>query len=155
MTDLFLRNADWLITVDSERRIFTDGAVAIEGGRVVAVGKTRDLEAAHGSARRVVSARGKVVLPGLIDCHIHTAFQLSRGLADEVSAAKFLFERMYPYEGLLTEEDNYWSAKLCSLELLRNGVTTFIDAGNYYPQQTARAVGESGQRCVVDRKSVV
>jgi 5-methylthioadenosine/S-adenosylhomocysteine deaminase len=154
MTDLFIHNADWLITVDGERRIFRDGAVAVEGDRITAVGKTKDLEGAHSSARRLMDARGKVVLPGLIDCHIHTAFQLARGLADEVSAAKFLFERMYPYEGLLEEEENYWSAKLCVLELLRNGVTTFIDAGNYFPEQTARAAGETGMRCVVAKSAM-
>src|SRR3970040_459836 len=103
MTDLFLHSADWLITVDGERRMFRDGALAIEGDRLVAVGKTKDLEQEHSSARQVMDARGKVVLPGLIDCHIHTSFQLARGLADEVSAAKFLFERMYPYEGVLEE----------------------------------------------------
>ena len=102
MTDIFIRNADWLITVDPERRMFRDGAVAIQGDRIVAIGKTKDLEPQHTSARRVINARDKVVLPGLIDSHIHTAFQLSRGLADEVSAQKFLFERMYPYEGLLS-----------------------------------------------------
>src|SRR5579885_2312817 len=154
MPDIFLRNAAWVITVDPQRRIFSDGAVAIDGGRIVAVGKTRDLEAAYSSAARVIDARNKVVLPGLIDCHIHTAFQLARGLADEVSAQKFLFERMYPYEGLLDEEENYWSASLCVLELLRNGVTTFIDAGNYYPAQTARAAGDAGMRCVVARSGM-
>jgi 5-methylthioadenosine/S-adenosylhomocysteine deaminase len=154
MTDLFIHSADWLITVDGERRMFRDGAVAVEGDRIVAVGKTKDLELAHSSARQVIDAKGKVVLPGLIDCHIHTSFQLARGLADEVSAAKFLFERMYPYEGLLEEEENYWSAKLCVLELLRNGVTTFIDAGNYFPEQTARAAGETGLRCVVSKSAM-
>jgi len=154
MTDIFLRNADWLLTVDPQRRILTDGAVAIQADRIVAVGKTQDLEPQHGSAHHVLSARGKVVLPGLIDCHIHTSFQLARGLADEVSAQRFLFERMYPYEGLLEEEENYWSAKLCVLELLRNGVTAFIDAGNYFPDQTAKAVGEAGIRCVVAKSGM-
>jgi len=147
MADIFIRNVDWLVTVDGDRRIFTDGALVIQGDRIIAVGKTYDLEAEHASSRHIIDGRGKVVLPGLIDAHIHTAFQLSRGLADEVSAQKFLFERMYPYEGLLTEEESYWSAMLCVLELLRNGVTTFIDAGNYQPHQTARVAGEAGVRC--------
>jgi 5-methylthioadenosine/S-adenosylhomocysteine deaminase len=154
MADIFIRDADWLITVDHDRRILRSGAIAIEGDRIAAVGKTADLEPRFGSAALVISARGKVVLPGLIDSHIHTAFQLSRGLADEVSAAKFLFERMYPYEGLLTEEESYWSAQLCILELLRNGVTTFIDAGNYHPQETIRAVGEAGVRCVIAKSNL-
>ncbi|MBI2821707.1 MAG: amidohydrolase [Acidobacteria bacterium] len=154
MTDILICNADWLVTVDPQRRIFCDGALAIQDDRIVAVGKTRELQAEYSPARRVIDARHKVVLPGLIDAHIHTAFQLSRGLADEVSAAKFLFERMYPYEGLLNEEESYWGAKLCVLELLCNGVTTFIDAGNYQPGQTVRAVGEAGMRCVVAKSAL-
>ena len=154
MADIFIRNVDWLVTVDGDRRIFTDGALVIQGDRIIAVGKTYDLEAEHASSRHIIDGRGKVVLPGLIDAHIHTAFQLSRGLADEVSAQKFLFERMYPYEGLLTEEESYWSAMLCVLELLRNGVTTFIDAGNYQPHQTARVAGEAGVRCIIAKSAL-
>jgi len=154
MADIFICNVDWLVTVDANRRIFTDGALAIQGDRIIALGKTHDLEAEHASSRHIIDGRGKVVLPGLIDAHIHTAFQLSRGLADEVSAQKFLFERMYPYEGLLTEEESYWSAMLCVLELLRNGVTTFIDAGNYQPHQTARVAGEVGVRCIIAKSAL-
>jgi 5-methylthioadenosine/S-adenosylhomocysteine deaminase len=154
VADLLIRNADWLITVDPQRRIFTDGAVAIQGDRIAAIGKTQDLEPLYASSRRTMDARGKVILPGLIDCHIHTSFQFARGLADEVSAQKFLFERMYPYEGLLDKEENYWSGKLCALELLRNGVTTFIDAGNYFPEQTARVAGEAGMRCVIAKSAM-
>ena len=154
MSTLLIRHADWLITVDSDRRIFTDGALAVRDDRIDCVGKTADVEKVLPHADRVIDARGKVVLPGLVDAHIHTSFQLSRGLADGVSAAAFLFERMYPYEGLLDEEESYWSAMLCILELLRNGVTTFIDAGNYHPEQTARASGEAGVRCVVARSAL-
>ncbi len=154
MTDIFIRDADWMITVDAQRRIITSGAIAIRDGQIVAIGKTKDLEPQHALARRVIDARGKVALHGLIDGHMHSAFHLSRGLADGVSAQKFLFERMYPYEGLLTEEESYWSAMLCVLELLRNGVTTFIDAGTYHPHQTAKAVGEVGIRCIVAKSAL-
>jgi 5-methylthioadenosine/S-adenosylhomocysteine deaminase len=150
--DLRVDGADWLITVDAGRRIIRDGAVAIAGGRVVAVGKTAEVAAAHPAAR-VLSARGKVVTPGLVDSHIHTTFQLSRGLADEVGSKRFLFERMYPYEAALTPADAWASVRLCVLELLRNGVTTFIDAGNYQPEMTAEVAGTAGMRCVVARST--
>jgi 5-methylthioadenosine/S-adenosylhomocysteine deaminase len=150
--DLRIDNADWMLTLDAGRRIVTDGAVAVAGGGIVAVGKTADVAAAY-PARRVISARGKVLTPGLIDSHIHTTFQMSRGLADEVGSKRFLFERMYPYEGALDEADALASIRLCVLELLRNGVTTFIDAGNYQPHLTAGVAGEAGLRCVVARSS--
>lgn len=152
MADLRVDNADWLLTLDRERRVIRDGASAVTGGRIVAVGKTADVVAAH-PAPRVISARGKVVTPGLIDSHIHTTFQMSRGLADEVGSRQFLFERMYPYEAALDEADALVSIRLCVLELLRNGVTTFIDAGNYEPHLTAEVAGMGGMRCVVARST--
>ncbi len=152
MTDLRIEEADWILTVDKDRRIIRDGAIDIAGGRIAAVGKSAEMRA-RGPARSTISARGMVVTPGLIDSHIHTTFQMSRGLADEVGSRKFLFERMYPYEGALDEEDARVSIELCVLELLRNGVTSFIDAGNYQPQITAEVVGRAGMRCVVARSS--
>jgi 5-methylthioadenosine/S-adenosylhomocysteine deaminase len=151
--DLLIANADWLISMDPRRQVFRDGAVAIRGDRIVAVGKHADI-AVRFEPERVIDARQRVVLPGLVDAHIHTAFHLSRGLADEVSSQKFLFERMYPYEGLLDEDESYWSAALCVLELLRNGVTTFIDPGNYLPHQSVKAAGEAGLRCILSRSTL-
>src|SRR3990172_3661244 len=143
MADLRIDNADWLLTLDRDRRILRDGAVAVADGRVIAVGKTDDVAPAH-PAPRVISARGRVVTPGLVDSHIHTTFQMSRGLADEVGSKRFLFERMYPYEAALDEADALASIRLCVLELLTNGVTTFIDAGNYQPRLTAEGAGAAG-----------
>jgi 5-methylthioadenosine/S-adenosylhomocysteine deaminase len=150
--DLRVDGADWLLTVDRERRIVRDGAVAVRDGTIVAVGRTAELAAAH-PARRVISARGMVVTPGLVDSHIHTTFQMSRGLADEVGSKRFLFERMYPYEAALDEDDARVSIELCVLELVRHGVTTFIDAGNYQPHVTAEVAGRAGVRCVVARST--
>lgn len=152
MADLRLDHIDWLLTMDRERRILRDAAVAVENGRIVAVGPTAAVAAAH-PARRVLSGRGRVATPGLIDSHIHTTFHLSRGLADEVGSRRFLFERMYPYEAALEEGDAEAAVRLCVLELLQNGVTTFIDAGNYHPHLTARVAAEAGLRCVVARST--
>jgi 5-methylthioadenosine/S-adenosylhomocysteine deaminase len=152
MIDLRIEQADWLLTVDNHRRIIRDAAVDIEAGRIAAVGKTAEIRT-RGPALNTIDARGMVVTPGLVDSHIHTTFQMSRGLADEVGSRKFLFERMYPYEGALDEDDARVSIELCVLELLRAGVTTFIDAGNYQPQITAEVVGRAGMRCVVARSS--
>lgn len=151
--DLLVAHADWLISMDPQRRIFRDGAVAVRGSQIVEVGKHAEVAARY-EAQRTIDASHHVVAPGLIDAHIHTAFHLSRGLADEVGSQRFLFERMYPYEGILGEEESYWSAALCVLELLRNGVTTFVDPGNYLPHQSLRAVGEAGLRCVMSKSTL-
>jgi 5-methylthioadenosine/S-adenosylhomocysteine deaminase len=150
MGTLLIANADWVVTMDRERRILRDGAVAIADDRIVAVGKTA--EVARGfAAERTISAAGKLVMPGLIDTHVHNTQQLGRGLADECDVAKHLLERLYGYEKVMNPDDAYLAARACQLELIRAGTTCFIDPGSYYPEETARALGESGLRGIVAR----
>lgn len=150
--DVLVEHIDWLITVDGERRVIRDASVAIDGGRFVAVGTAADLQD-RVEARSRLDASGTVGAPGFVDCHLHSSFQLSRGLADEVNAQSFLFDRMYPYEGAMTEEDVYDSARLAAWELLRHGVTTFVDPGNYHPGSTVRACREVGIRVFAARST--
>lgn len=151
--DILLKNADWLITMNQERTIIQDGALAIRQDRIVEVGKSGDLANKY-EASQEMDCTDNVVLPGMIDAHLHSAFQMSRGLADEVGEQAFLFERMYPYEGCMDGEDTYWSATLCALELLKHGVTCFIDPGNYEIDQTAKAVEKAGMRCALSKSSL-
>lgn len=150
--DLVVTNIDWLITVDPGRRIIRDAAIAVRGGKIVAIAKSADI-AKEFTAGRVVDARGTVATPGFIDCHLHSSFQLSRGLADEANAQAFLFERMYPYEAALDGEDVKLSATLAAAELLRHGVTCFIDPGNYHPEASVEGIMATGIRAVVSRSS--
>jgi 5-methylthioadenosine/S-adenosylhomocysteine deaminase len=152
MADLLLRDIDWLITVDSGRRIFRDGAVAVADGRIAAVGKTADLARSYPGAK-AMSCSGMVMTPGLIDCHLHSSFQLSRGLADEANAQSFLFDRMYPYEAALEAEDVRVSALFAASELLRHGVTCFLDPGNYQPEASVEGALATGIRMFVSRSS--
>jgi 5-methylthioadenosine/S-adenosylhomocysteine deaminase len=64
-----------VVTIDPERRIIEDGGVAIEAGRIVAVGKADDLGQRY-RAREMIDCRGKAVLPGLIDAHGHGGHSL-------------------------------------------------------------------------------
>ena len=91
--------------------------------------------------------------PGFVDCHLHSSFQLSRGLADEANAQSFLFDRMYPYEAALDAEDVRLSATLAAAELLKHGVTCFVDPGNYHPEASVEGVMSTGIRCIVSRSS--
>jgi 5-methylthioadenosine/S-adenosylhomocysteine deaminase len=150
--DLVITGIDWLITVDPGRRIIRDAAIAVDRGKIVAIGKSDEIARAFSGARQV-DGRHSVATPGLIDCHLHASFQLSRGLADEANAQSFLFERMYPYEAALDGEDVRVSATLAAAELLRHGVTCFIDPGNYHPEASVEGVMSTGIRYVVSRSS--
>ena len=151
--DVLVHSADWLITLDDQRQIYRDGAVAIQGDEILEVGKSGELRSRY-QAKKEVLAEDGVVVPGLIDAHLHSSFQMSRGLADDVLSQQFLFQRMYPYEAGLSVEDTYLSSLLCVVNCIRHGVTCFVDPGNYHPDQTVKAAAESGIRAVVAKSSM-
>src|SRR5258708_7826473 len=116
--DLIITDIAWLITMDPGRRVIRDAAVAVDGGKIIAVGKSADIKARY-AGKSSVDGRHTVATPGFVDCHLHSSFQLSRGLADEANAQSFLFDRMYPYEAALDGDDVRVSATLAATELLR------------------------------------
>lgn len=146
--DLLVRNIDWLITVDAERRVIRDAAIAVKDGKFAAIGKTAVLDGAWRAAR-VVDGSGTVATPGLVDNHLHSSFALARGLADEANAQSFLFGHMYPYEAAMREEDVSVAVTLAAIEMLRHGVTCYIEPGNYHPDATVNAVMGAGMRMVL------
>jgi len=152
IVDLLLADIDWLITVDRDRRIIRDAAVAVTDGKIVAIGKSSEIRKDF-AGRQTIDGNRTVATPGFIDCHLHSSFQLSRGLADEANAQSFLFDRMYPYEGALDGDDVRISATLAASELLRHGVTCFIDPGNYHPESTVEGAMATGIRMIVSRSS--
>jgi 5-methylthioadenosine/S-adenosylhomocysteine deaminase len=150
--DLVIANIGWLITIDADRRIIRDAAVAVDQGKIVAVGKSAEIERQY-FGKQSVDGRRTVATPGFIDCHLHSSFQLSRGLADEANAQSFLFDRMYPYEAALESDDVRVSATLAAAELLKHGVTCFIDPGNYHPEASVEGIMATGIRAIVSRSS--
>lgn len=149
MATILIRNADWLVTMDPQRRIIRDGAVAIRDDRIVGIGKSAEFQ--DFDADDVIDATGKLVMPGLIDTHVHNSQQLGRGLADGCDIPIHLLQRLFGYESELLKEDAYWAAINCHLEMIRAGTTCFVDPGNYFPDEMARAVGETGLRGVIAR----
>lgn len=153
MASLIIAHADWLVTVDAGRRIFRDGALAIEDDRIVAVGKSDEVLSTH-RADRLIHARGKLVLPGLINAHAHNTQQLARGLANDCYIQEWLYGRVYPFEAALGPDEALMSALLCQLEMIKSGTTCFVDPGNHFPDDVARAATESGMRGILTRSTM-
>ena len=84
------------VTMDAERRVLSDAAVAIDGARIADVGKTDALVARFGDAERL-PGRGMVALPGLIDAHAHADQSLLRGRTDDLPWVPFLADWIDPY----------------------------------------------------------
>ena len=112
-----------VITMDSARRVLDDGAVAIVGDRIVAVGPSQEI-AARFQSRQVIDARRKVVMPGLIDGHGHAGHGLLKTLGTDNGGWNRAAERMYAH-GSTTA---FWKADalLAGVERLKGGVTTSL-----------------------------
>lgn len=151
MIDLLVKNADYLITMNGDREVVRDGALAVDGGAIAAVGKTEAVTAAFGEAARTIDARGRLVTPGFIDNHQHLAPFFVRGLGDDIPLRVFLHDRCYPMEAGLTEEEAYLAAMCALLESVRCGTTTVCDPGSQNPEPSVRAVADVGARAVLTR----
>jgi cytosine/adenosine deaminase-related metal-dependent hydrolase len=137
-----------VITMNPTRDIITDGAVAVQGNRIVAVGKSDALQRQYHDDE-MTDVRGKLIIPGLIDTHVHLAQALIRGCADDMALIQWLCDRVWVLQGNFTEDDGYVSARLCIAEMLKSGTTTFLEsmlAHRYGFNGIAQAVQESGIR---------
>jgi cytosine/adenosine deaminase-related metal-dependent hydrolase len=114
-----------VVTVDGERRVIEDGAVAVRGDRIVAVGGSAELRARF-DAREVIDARRMAVLPGLIDSHAHAGHALLKTIATGRGANAWMEAAGAIYPNA-TDAD-FWAAEsaLASLERLKAGVTTGV-----------------------------
>jgi 5-methylthioadenosine/S-adenosylhomocysteine deaminase len=146
MGRILIKNAT-VITMDARRRIVKDGALAIENDRILDIGKTESLQGFQ--AEKVFDVKDRIVMPGLIDAHCHHVQMLARGLGDDVDLIAWCYDRIYPYETLLTDEATYLSALLCCVEMIRTGTTCVCDPGGYRMDNVGRALIESGMRGII------
>jgi 5-methylthioadenosine/S-adenosylhomocysteine deaminase len=119
-----------LVTLDAQRQIIVDGTIAIDGGRIAAVGKRRELEALFTSTT-TIDGRRFVVTPGFVNAHIHvTGEPLTRGFVpDDTGFEENVWRWLIPLYHAHTPEDERLSAQLAAVEMLRSGTTTFLEAG--------------------------
>lgn len=137
-----------VITMDPSRRILTDGGIAVLGDRILEVEKSEHLRARYPGAP-VEDLQGQILLPGLIDAHVHLAQGLLRGSGDDLPLMDWLTQRIWPMQGAYTPADGRASARLCLLEMIRSGTTTFVESmlvGRYGGDGIAQSILDSGMR---------
>jgi putative selenium metabolism protein SsnA len=127
--DLLVGNGR-LITHDDRQPFLEDGCVAIRDGLISAVGPAADLRAAYTHAR-YLDAKGRVIMPGLINTHTHLYSAFARGMAlKDAAPANFtqILERLWwRLDKVLTLDDVHWSAMVGMIDCIHNGVTTIFD----------------------------
>lgn len=145
--DLLLTNGI-LVTMDATRRVLNPGAIAIAGNTIAGVGDPRQI-AAQFHAKDTIDARGRVMMPGLINTHTHAPMVLYRGLADDLALMDWLQKYIFPAEAkTVSPAFVRTGTRLAALEMIRSGTTAYVDM-YYFEEEIARATKEAGLRGVL------
>ena len=145
--DLIVRGGT-VVTMDGSRRVIENGGIAIKDGRIVAVATAAEMDRNY-SAREVIDASGKVVVPGLINGHTHVPMTLFRGIADDLDLQEWLTKYIFPAEAKnVTEDFVRVGTRLGLAEMIRGGTTTYCDM-YYFEDAIADETFKAGMRGVL------
>ncbi|MDZ4717241.1 MAG: amidohydrolase [Roseiflexaceae bacterium] len=144
--DLLLTHGT-IVTMDADWSVVHDGAVAIRGRTIIAVGPAAELAERY-AAQETVDCHGCAILPGLINAHAHIPMSLLRGLVADQQLDVWLFGYMFPVESTFVTPEFVRAGSLLSCaEMIRGGVTTFVDM-YYFEEEVARVADETGMRAI-------
>jgi len=149
---MIFKNAT-ILTMNPLRQIITHAAVAVIGKEIAAVGKSAEIVERY-PQETCIDCNGNLLLPGLIDTHVHMAQAMIRGCADDLSLLDWLTKRVWVLQGNYTQEDGRASAALCALEMIKSGTTGFIEAmlaERYGINGVVETVIQSGLRAAIGK----
>src|SRR5215472_2485460 len=141
-------SARYVVTAASQRLVIENGAVAVRGDRIAAVGSRADIDRRFQPKQRV-DRPDALIAPGLINTHTHAAMSLLRGIADDLRLQDWLEKYIFPAEAKNVSPDFVrWGTRLACAEMLLGGTTTFTDM-YYFEDVVAEAAKEAGMRGVL------
>ncbi len=151
----FFEHLRFIITSDAEDRVIEDGALVLEGDRILDLGPTMEIRERLTATPEdtTIDGRGIGITPGFIDSHVHLSETLSRAsFPDRLDTRAWVFNWVMPYYGQLTPEDERIAVLLAASEMLRSGTTCFLDMGALNdPRITIPVLGDVGIRGVTGR----
>ncbi len=137
-----------VLTMDTDGRVLSPGAVAIDGTDILAVDSI-DAIAKQFRGRETIEAWGSVVMPGLINTHTHAPMVMYRGLADDLALMEWLQKYIFPAEAkTVTPEFVRAGTRLAALEMIQSGTTTYADM-YYFEEEIGRETRSAGLRGVL------
>jgi 5-methylthioadenosine/S-adenosylhomocysteine deaminase len=139
---------DYVLTMEPDRAVLTDAAVVVSDDVIVEVGPRGLIDQKY-IARKTIGGAGKILMPGLINGHTHSAMTLFRGMVDDLDLMTWLNRYVFPMEGqFVNREFVRIGTTLACWEMIRGGTTTFVDM-YFYPDEIANVVASCGLRAVV------
>lgn len=140
-------DARWIVPVEPTG-VLHDHALIVDAGRIAALLPANDAKREF-APRATVSLPRHVLIPGLVNSHVHTAMTLLRGIADDVPLKTWLEDRIWPREARFVSSDFVHDGTLLgAAEMLRGGITCCNDM-YFYPAAAARAYEEAGMRAML------
>ena len=143
--------ADWIwsaryvVTMDAQRRVIENGAVAIVGDHIAAIGPRADIDRAWQPKQRL-DRSDAILTPGLINTHTHAPMSLFRGIADDMNLQDWLEKFIFPAEARNVDREFVrWGTRLACLEMALGGTTTYTDM-YYFEDTIAQTTKECGLR---------
>jgi len=146
--DILFENAK-IITVDETNPYLENAFLGVRDGKIEYIGKERP----EGTPKRRIDARGKVLIPGLINAHTHVPMTLFRGLSDDCELAVWLSEHIWPAEDKLTSDSVRAGSSLAIAEMLASGTTSFSDS-YFFVDAIADVAESSGIKANLSRSIV-
>lgn len=141
-------SARWVVTMDVQRRVIENGAVAVAGDHIVDVGSRTDIDRRY-SARQRLDRADAILAPGLINTHTHAAMSLFRGIADDMNLQDWLSKYIFPAEAKNVDREFVrWGTRLALLEMALSGTTTYADM-YYFEDTVAEVTKQAGLRGVL------
>jgi 5-methylthioadenosine/S-adenosylhomocysteine deaminase len=141
-------SARWVVTMDPQRRVIENGAVAVAGNKILAVGARADIDRRFQPKRRL-DRPDALIAPGMIDTHTHAPMSLFRGIADDKRLQDWLEDYIFPAEARnVNAEFVRWGTRLACLEMALYGTTTYTDM-YYFEDTVAETTREAGLRGVL------
>ncbi len=138
-----------VLTVNSVSEYVRNADIGISGGKIAFI-----VPAGQGpiqfKADKKISGRNRLAMPGLVNAHTHCAMTIMRNAADDMPLHKWLFERIFPMEDLMSDDDVYWGTLLGAAEMLKSGTTAMADM-YLHMDYVAKAVAETGMRVNLSR----
>jgi cytosine/adenosine deaminase-related metal-dependent hydrolase len=136
---------EWIITLNADRAIYRDGAIAVSGGVIAEVGKRAAILAKYRPAT-LVDEPGSIVIPGMINGHRHLLCCAKGAMPEGGQTLSALRQFIYPSFAALTEDDMHVYARHAAAEMIRFGTTLFEEPGCNHLEAVLEALAASGIR---------